>query len=99
MTTHTTTTEWVFSPELSTLPGVNYFENRVNGRFLAEMKASGGFEYYSCTEEQARLGLVGTYLGSKRSDAADGREAGIMVYDHDSQTERNLTFDDSEYLR
>lgn len=97
MYTHLHSTEWILVPD-SGNDRLHYFSNRVSGQILAELQSSNGFEYYLCTTEQMSLKLVGNYLGCRKSKAKNGREADIMVYNHDTQPERTIDLNDEIYL-
>jgi hypothetical protein len=112
MYTHILTGQWEQIPEKSN-DSLNYFRNTIipvpenpairnysnmAESILAEMKAPGGFEYYLCSPIQMETGNVGTYLGCSKSDSPNGKQAKIMIYDHDSQVPKMLDLNDEEYL-
>lgn len=97
MFSHIHTTHWNHIPKTSS-DELNYFRNRVDNTIIAEMKATGGFEYYFCSDIQMQNRTVGQYIGCMESEAKTGLEANIMVYDHDEQTDKTLSFDDEKYL-
>lgn len=97
MFSHIHTIHWVHIPKYST-DDLNYFRNRVDNNIIAESKASGGFEYYSCSEIQMINKTMGEYIGCIQSDAKSSREADIMVYDRDVQTDKTISLDDEKYL-
>ena len=97
MYTHLHTTEWNHSKEYSN-DSINYFINRIDGSIVAELHIDGGFEYYACSDVQMMKNTVGNYLGCKKSNALNGREANIMVYDHEHQVERTVSLNDEIYL-
>lgn len=97
MFSHIHTTHWDFDPKYST-GELTYFRNRVDNSIVAEMKATCGFEYYLCSDIQMKNKTVGNYIGCVESDAKTGREANIMVYDHNTQTDKTISLDDEKFL-
>ena len=95
MFTHLHTTEWVFSEELSSKEQ-KYFINRINGNIIVQYYTKLGYEYYSCTSEQAKAHAVGVYLGCIKN--TDKRFPNVLVIDHDKEPERTVSIDDSVYL-
>lgn len=98
MFTHIHTVHWNHVPEHS-MSDFNYFKNTLReDSYIVESKASGGFEYYYCTEEQMRNKTCGSYIGCVESTAELGKDANIMVYDHNAQTDKTLSLNDEIYL-
>lgn len=98
MFTHIHTIHWNHVPEAS-LSDFNYFKNALTeDSYIVESKAPGGFEYYYCTEVQMKNKTCGSYIGCISSDAEFGKDANILVYDHDNQTEKTLSLNDEIYL-
>lgn len=97
MYSHIHTVHWNHIPKYSD-ENLNYFRNQVDNMILAEMKATGGFEYYQCSDIQMQNKSVGNYIGCVKSQAVTGLEANIMVYDHNKQTDKTVSLDDEKYL-
>lgn len=95
MYTHIHTTEWILNEEYST-DNINYFDNRVDGRILAESKVNNGYEYYICSDFQMKNRCLGMYIGCVSKD--DDAYPYVMVIDHDKQTEKTVSLNDEEYF-
>ena len=85
------TVQWNFVPEFST-DKISYFRNFTDGSILAEFKTAKGFEYYSCSEIQMQMKMVGEYCGCIKTDKPQ------MVIDHDKGPDKSIALNPNKYL-
>ena len=97
MYTHLYTVEWDFLKKFST-EKINYFQNRIDDRYLAESKTSKGTEDYFCSYDQVRTGNLGIYLGCIRENPSDPNQGKHMTINHDHDMEYTLVLNDEKYL-
>ena len=89
------TIEWDFRPDSSN-EKQRYFQNKINGRIVAEYITKKGNEYYNCSDVQMQCGTLGIYLGCvKRKNEENLR---TLVRDHEHETEFSFSVNDEEYL-